>query len=173
MYNWSCNWSFLAAIKRRSSMVEGCNERPTWLEKVSKFSRSEVDAETQWRHEPNACVWKSETNELSTSANDMASSTQKRRSLGSFMMEDPPRLCNISTNTFTSSSLLVPAFSNISLSTVHGNVSVVKEEFLSMRMVLAARPIAASFILSPTLWSIMSFNICGGRTRETHVIYII
>ena len=122
----------------------------------------------QRRHEPNPCVWKSETNELSTSANDMASSTQKRRSLGSFMMEDPPWLFNISTNTFTRSSLLVPALPNVSSSTVDGNVSVVEEEYLSMRMVLAARPMAASFILSPTVWSITSFNICGGgHTRET------
>ena len=116
-------------------MVEGCNERPTWPEKVAKFSRSEVDAEMQRRHEPNPCVWKSETNELSTSTNDMASSTQKRRSLGSFMMEDPPWLFNISTNTFTSSSLLVPALSNVSSTTVDGDVSLVEEESLSVRMV--------------------------------------
>ena len=126
----------------------------------------------QRRHEPNACVWKSETNASSTSANDMASSTQKRRSLGSFMMDDPSCFFNISTNTFTTSSLLVPAFPNVSSSNVDGDVCVVEEEMLSMRMVLAARPIAASFILSPTVLSITSFNICGGgHQKHTRYIY--
>ena len=126
----------------------------------------------QRRHEPNACVWKRETNASSTSANDMASSTQKRRSLGSFMMDDPSCFFNISTNTFTTSSLLVPAFPNVSSSNVDGDVCVVEEEMLSMRMVLAARPIAASFVLSPTVWSITSFKICGGWTHEKHTLYI-